>query len=182
MKAIGKTMKHGGGKIMKKVTAILIGLGLLVSANLGLASSPYQYRTALCASVNQSQPSAYVLQRLGEEFFQQEDTRAVTDYPVAIRSDFTKGKDSRVYMVSRWYDLGPDERYTFSAEWIDPDGQAHSTTSASFQTPETLDPGIFFTYTAYLNVHNTLQEGQWTVRVFINGDLVKSQDLTIGSE
>lgn len=167
---------------MKKVSAILIGLGLLISANLGLAASPYQHQTALCASVSESQPSAYVLQRLGDEFFEQKDTRALTSCPVAVRSAFTKAEDERIFMVSRWYDLAPAERYTFSCEWIDPDGQAHSTTSASFWTPEQLDPGIFFTYTAYLNVYETLKEGQWTVRVFLNGDLVNTQDLTISTE
>ena len=167
---------------MKKVSVIVIGLGLLISANLGLAASPYHHQAALCASVSESQPSAHVLQRLGDEFFEQKDTRALTSCPVAVRSAFTKAEDERIFMVSRWYDLAPAERYTFSCEWIDPAGQAHSTTSASFWTPEQLDPGIFFTYTAYLNVYETLKEGQWTVRVFLNGDLVNTQDLTISTE
>ncbi|NIO04755.1 MAG: hypothetical protein GTN74_09115, partial [Proteobacteria bacterium] len=63
-----------------------------------------------------------------------------------------------------------------------PDGESHSTTSASFETPRDLDPGIFFTYTAFLDVHKYLKEGQWTVRILLNGDLVETQDLTIGSE
>ncbi len=167
---------------MKRVSAILIVLGLVVSAHVGWAMSPYMYQTALCASVGSSRPSAAVLQRLGDEFFEQRDTRAVTDFPVAIRSAFTKGEDNRIYMVSRWYDLSPSQSYTFSCEWINPDGESHSTTSASFETPRDLDPGIFFTYTAFLDVHKYLKEGQWTVRILLNGDLVETQDLTISSE
>jgi hypothetical protein len=182
MKTMGEKSNSGGGKIMRRLTAIIVGFGLLMSADLGLAMSPSVYQTALCASITSSRPSASVLQRLGDEFFEQGATRALTDSPLAIRSAFAKQKDNRIYMVSRWYDLGPDERYTFSCEWIDPDGAAHSTTSASFETPADLDPGIYFTYTAYLNVHKSLKEGQWTVRIFVNGDLVETQDLTLSSE
>jgi hypothetical protein len=182
MKARGKTQRQGGGKIMKAVIATLVGFGLLISANVGVAASLNHHEIALSVAVASTQPSARVLERLGDEFFSQKDTRAVTDSPVAVRSAFTKGIDDRVFMVSRWYDLTPDEIYTFSCEWIDPEGESHTTSSASFVTPSELDPGIFFTYTASLDVQSSLKEGQWTVRILINGDLVDSQDLTINSE
>jgi hypothetical protein len=54
--------------------------------------------------------------------------------------------------------------------------------SASVQTPENLDPGIFFTYTAYLDLQGELKEGQWTVNLLLNGDLVEARDLMIASE
>lgn len=175
-------MEQGGGKIMKKIIVILICLGLLSFANSGFTASTYQHQTALCTSVAKSQPSAWVLQRLGEEFFEQKNIQSVTDYPVAVRSVFTKGKDNRIFLVSRWYGFDSQEIYTFSCQWIDPDGQAHSMSSASFQTPENLDPGIFFTYTALFDIQSDLKEGQWTVNILLNGDLVDARDLIIASE
>ena len=177
-----KGMEKRGGKIMKKVIAVLIGLGILSIANPGLAASPFHHQTALCAAVENSRPSAWVLQRLGNEFFEQENIRTVTAYPVAVRSVFTKGTDSRVFLVSRWHALDAEQSYTFSCQWIDPDGQPYSVSSASFQTPETLDSGIFFTYTAYLDVQSEMKEGQWTVNILLNGDLVEARNLVIASE
>jgi hypothetical protein len=175
-------MEERGGNPMKKIIVILIGFGLLSLTTSGLASSPYQHQTALCAAVTNSQPSAWVLQKLGQEFFEQKTVRTVTDAPVAVRSVFVKGKDNRVYLVSRWYGFDAQAQYTFSCQWVDPDGQPHSVSSASFQTPESLDPGIFFTYTAFLDVGDNLKEGQWKVMVLLNGDLVDSRNLTIASE
>ena len=167
---------------MKKVIAILITLGILSFATSGFSASQYRHQTALCAAVASRQPSAWVLERLGQEFFEQENVRTVNDYPVAIRSVFSKGKDSRIFVVSRWYGFDPEETYTLSCEWIDPDGQPYSTSSTSFQTPEDLDPSIFFTYTAFLDVGGDLPEGQWTVNILLNGDLVVARDLMIASE
>jgi hypothetical protein len=175
-------MEFGGGKIMKKFTAILIVLGLLAVAHPGFSSGSYQHQSALCASVTSSQPSARVLQRLGKEFFEQENIRTVTDCPVAIQSVFTKGKDARIFLVSRWHGLSSEETYTFSCQWIDPDGQACYVSSASLETPEDLDSGIFFTYTAYIDMQSDLKEGEWTVNLLLNGDLVDAKDLTIASE
>ena len=167
---------------MKKVIAALIALSILGFSTCALSSSFYQHETAICAAVTNTEPSAWVLQNLGEEFFKQESVQTVTDYPVAIRSVFTKGQDNRVFLVSRWHGFGPQETYSFSCEWIDPDGNTHVTSSASFETPENLDPSIFFTYTAYLDVQSDLKEGQWRVNVRLNGDLVDQQDLMIASD
>jgi hypothetical protein len=167
---------------MKKIVVIFIGFGFLSLATPGFTASPYRHQTVLCAAVTNSQPSAWVLQKLGQEFFEQETIRTVTDAPVAVRSIFIKGKDNRVYLVSRWYGFDPRAHYTFSCRWLDPDGQPHSMSSASFQTPENLDPGIFFTYTAFIDVQNDLKEGQWTVIVLLNGDLADTRTLTIASE
>ncbi len=167
---------------MKRITAVLIGLGLLAFANQGFSESPFQHQSVLCASVTHRQPSAWVLQRLGQDFFDQESTRTVSDYPVAVRSVFIKGKDSRIFLVSRWYGFAPQRTYTFSCQWIDPDGETHAMDSASFRTPETLDPGIFFTYTTFMDLQRNLKEGEWTVCLLLNGDLVEVKDLTIASE
>ena len=167
---------------MKKIIAILVGLTILSIAASGFAASPYRHQSALCAAVEDSQPSAWVLQRLGNDFFEQHNVQTVTSYPVAVQSVFTKGKDNRIYLVSRWHDFDPQETYTFSCEWIDPDGESHSMSSASVQTPENLDPGIFFTYTAYIDLQGELKEGQWKVNLLLNGDLVEARDLTIASE
>jgi hypothetical protein len=166
---------------MKKFAAIVIGLGLLVASTQTFASTPYQHQTALCASIQNSQPSAWVIEQLGQKFFEQKDTQAVTDSPGSVRSVFTKGKDNRIFLVSRWYGLAAQEAYTFSCQWVDPDGNTHDTTSASFETPQNLDPSIYFTYTASLDVQGDLKEGQWTVHILINGNVVESQNLTIAS-
>jgi len=165
-------MEHGGGDIMKKLAAILIGLAIGSFATPGFSASPYTHQTALCAAVENSQPSAWLLARLGSEFFEQKNVRTVTDSPVAVRSHFNRAKDNRIFLVSRWYDFNPQERYTFSCH----------ETSASFETPESLDPGVFFTYTASLDIDNHVKEGQWTVVILLNGDLVDTRDLTIASE
>jgi hypothetical protein len=175
-------MEHGGGDIMKKLAAILIGLAIGSFATPGFSASPYTHQTALCAAVENSQPSAWLLARLGSEFFEQKNVRTVTDSPVAVRSHFNRAKDNRIFLVSRWYDFNPQERYTFSCQWIDPDGLTYSETSASFETPESLDPGVFFTYTASLDIDNHVKEGQWTVVILLNGDLVDTRDLTIASQ
>jgi hypothetical protein len=167
---------------MKKTIVLITAFAILGLASTGLAAKPYRHETALRAAVENKQPSAWVLQRLGGAFFEQKDIRTVTDFPLAAREVFTKGKDNRVYMLSRWHDFDPQKTYTFSAEWIDPDGQSYSTAFASFQTPETLDPTIFFTYTAYLDLHNEMQEGRWTVHIFLNGELMEVKNLVIGSE
>jgi hypothetical protein len=167
---------------MKKVIAAIIALSILGLSTSALASSFYRHETALCAAVENQEPSVWVLQNLGEEFFKQQNVQTVTDYPVAIRSVFTKGQDNRVFLVSRWHGFNPDETYRFSCEWIDPDGNTFVTSSASFETPENLDPGIFFTYTAYLDVQRDLKEGQWQVNVRLNGDLVDQHDLVIASD
>lgn len=170
------------GRIIKKVIAVLVGLGILSIVTPGFTESPYRNQTVLCAAVQNSRPSAWVLQKLGNEFFEQKNIRSVTAYPVAVRSVFVKGKDNRIFLVSRWHDLDPQQSYTFSCQWIDPDGQAYSVGSASFQTPETLDSGIFFTYTAYIDVHAEMKEGQWAVQIFLNGDLVEARGVVIASE
>jgi hypothetical protein len=175
-------MEQRGGNIMKRIIAIVIGLTILSIASSGFTASPYRHESALCAAVQDNQPSAWVLQRLGNDFFEQENIRTVTSYPVAVQSVFTKGRDDRIYIVSRWHDFDPEETYTFSCEWIDPDGQSYSMSSASVQTPENFDPGIFFTYTAYLDLQGELKEGQWTVNLLLNGDLVEARDLMIASE
>ncbi len=167
---------------MKKLIAVLIGLGLLGFASPGFSTSLYDHQAALCASVTSSQPSAWVLQRLGQEFFDQESLRTATDYPVAVRSVFTKGEDSHVILVSRWQGLEAQQSYTFSCQWIDPDGQTYTMNSASFETPENLDPGIFFTYTAFMDLQKDMKEGEWTVHLLLNGNLVDAKDLTIASE
>lgn len=167
---------------MKKVIAALITLSILGFSTLAFSNSLYRHETALCAAVTNRQPSAWVLQNLGEEFFKQEGVQTVTDYPVAIRSVFTKGQDNRVFVVSRWHGFDPQTAYRFSCEWIDPDGNTYVTSSACFETPEQLDPSIFFTYTAYLDVRSDLREGQWRVNVRLNGDLVDQQDLVIASD
>jgi hypothetical protein len=167
---------------MKKTIALIIAFAILGLATAGLAAKPYRHETALCAAVESKQPSARVLQRLGDAFFEQENMRTVADFPLAVREVFTKGKDDRVYMLSRWHDFDPKKTYTFSAEWIDPDGQSYTTAFASFHTPETLDPGVFFTYTAYLDLHSEMKEGRWTVHIFLNGELMEAKNLTIGSE
>ena len=167
---------------MKKVAAILISLAVLSYAVAGIASSAYQHQTALCASVSSQQPSPWVLQKLGQDFFEQEDVRTTHDYPVSVRSVFTKGEDHRIFVVSRWFGFDPERVYTFSCEWIDPDGQSYTVSSASFETPESLDPDIFFTYTAYLDVGTDLKEGHWTVNIILNGDLVEARGLTISSK
>ena len=167
---------------MKKIIAILISLTILGVASSAFTASSYRHQTALCAAVENSRPAAWVLQRLGNDFFNQDDIRTVTTYPVAVQSVFTKGRDNRIYLVSRWHDFDPQETYTFSCEWIDPDGQSYSMSSASVKTPENLDPGIFFTYTAYLDLQGELKEGQWRVNLLLNGDLVEARDLVIASE
>jgi len=167
---------------MKKVIAVIIALGILSLGTAGFANSSYPHQTAICASVESRQPSVWLLQRLGDDFFKQKNVRTVNDYPLAIRSVFTKGKDIRVYMVSRWHGFDPEESYTFSCEWIDPDGESYSTSAASFETPENLDAGVFFTYTAYLDVGQDMKEGEWRVNIHLNGDLVEARDLTIASE
>ena len=167
---------------MKKVTAVFVTLAVLSFAIPAFSANHYQHQTALCASVSSRQPAAWVLQKLGQDFFEQEHVRTVNDYPVAIRSVFTKGEDSRVFVVSRWYGFDSEQTYIFSCEWIDPDGQFHSTSSASFQTPEDLDPSIFFTYTAFLEVGGDLKEGQWTVNILLNGNLVETKDMVIASQ
>jgi len=167
---------------MKKVIAALIALSILGFSTCALSNSFYRHETALCAAVTNSQPSAWVLQNLGEEFFSQDHVQSVTDYPVAIRSIFTKGQDNRVFLVSRWHGFDPQATYRFSCEWIDPDGNTYVTSSASFETPAHLDPSIFFTYTASLDVRSDLKEGQWQVNVRLNGDLVDQQDLMIASD
>jgi hypothetical protein len=53
---------------------------------------------------------------------------------------------------------------------------------ASVKTPSSLDPGIFFTYTAYLDLDGRMKEGQWQVNLLLNGDLVVAQDLVIASQ
>ena len=166
---------------MKKFAAIVIGLGLLVASTHTFASTLYQHQTLLCASIQNSQPSAWVLQQLGQKFFEQKDTRAVTDSSGSTRSVFTKAKDNHIFLVSRWYGLAAQEAYTFSCQWVDPDGNTYDTTSASFETPQNLDPSIYFTYTASLDVQSNLKEGQWTVHILVNGNVVESQNLTIAS-
>jgi len=167
---------------MKKLIAILIGLLALNISTHALATNPYSLQSALCAAVENSNPSARILSRLGNEFFEQKDTRLVTSYPVSLQSVFTKGKDNRIYFVSRWQDLDPKRTYTFLCEWIDPDGKAYRMSTASMRTPERLDPGVFFTYTAYLDLGREMKEGQWQVNLLLNGDLVQIKDLTITSK
>ena len=167
---------------MKKIIAILVGLTILSVAASGFAASPYRHQSALCAAVADTQPAPWVLQRLGNDFFEQHNVQTVTSYPVAVQSIFTKGKDNRIYFVSRWQDLDPKRTYTFLCEWIDPDGKAYRMSTASMKTPERLDPGVFFTYTAYLDLGREMKEGQWQVNLLLNGDLVQIKDLTIASE
>ena len=166
---------------MKRVAAILITIGLIAPAMPGFSADFCRHHTALCASVTRHQPDAWVLAKLGPEFFEQQNVQTLTDYPVAIRSTFTKGQDHRIFVVSRWYGFDPQRQYDFSCEWIGPDGQSYTTSSASFETPSNLDPSIFFTYTAYLDVQNELPDGRWTVNILLNGDLVDVKDLTIAS-
>ena len=68
---------------------------------------------------------------------------------------------------------------TFNCQWIDPDGQAYTMSSASLETPDELTPGIYFTYTAYLDLVSDMKEGEWTVQVFLNGESVEIRNLTI---
>jgi hypothetical protein len=167
---------------MKALIAIVIALTILSLSTPGFATNPYRYQTALCGSVTENQPPAWVLQRLGQDFFEQKNIQTVTTYPVAVQSIFTKGRDNRIYLVSRWHDFDPKQTYTFSCEWIDPDGKAYSMSQASVKTPASLDPGIFFTYTAYLDLDGRMKEGQWQVNLLLNGDLVVAQDLVIASQ
>lgn len=167
---------------MKGIAVVLIGLATLVLSTPALATLDYQHQVALCAAVDSRQPSASVLERLGEEFFEQKDVRTVTDYPVEPRSVFTKGEDNRIFLVSWWHGLSPERSYRFSCQWIDPDGRPYNTASASLQTPENLDESVFFTYTAFLNVPMDMKEGLWTVKVFLNEELVEARELTVSSE
>ena len=167
---------------MKKMIAALIGIALMAIAGPTMAVSSYQHQAALCAAVDSTRPSVWVLQSLGDEFFDQTDIRTVTDYPVAVRSVFNKQEHERIFLVSRWQGLRPSHSYTFLCQWIDPDGVAYSTSTASFQTPESLDPGIFFTYTASLDLQNEMKEGNWTVEILINGELVEARVLVIASQ
>jgi hypothetical protein len=167
---------------MKRTSVALIGFIAIVLSSPVFAATPYQHETVLCAALDSRQPSAPVLQKLGEEFFNQEDVRSVTDFPLVARETFVKGEDDRVFILSRWYGLSAQRAYTFLCEWIDPNGEPYDTTSASFRTPESLDPSVFFTHTAYLNVREDLKEGSWTVRLFLNGDLIETRGLTITSD
>jgi hypothetical protein len=167
---------------MKRTSVVLIGFIALILSSPAFAVTPYQHETALCAALDSRHPSASVLQKLGEEFFEQQGVRSVTDFPLVARETFIKGKDDRVFILSRWYGLSAQRGYTFLCEWTDPDGKPYHTTSASFRTPENLDPSVFFTYTAYLNVQEDLKEGSWTVHLFLNGDLIETRGLTITSD
>lgn len=166
---------------MKRVIVVLVGLTVVGFAVPGFGSTPYRYQVALCGAVADSRPSAWVVARLGGEFFEQEDVQAVTSYGVARRSVFIKGRDQRVYLVSRWQDFDPQKTYIFSIEWIDPEGRAYRRSVASLRTPSNLDPGIFFTYTAYLDLRDGVKAGQWRVHLWLNGDLVETRDLVISS-
>jgi hypothetical protein len=167
---------------MKKIGVILISLAILSHTLPVLASSSYRHETTLCASVSSKQPSPWVLQRLGQDFFEQENVRTTHDYPVEVRSVFTKGKDARIYVVSRWFGFDPERIYTFSCEWLDPDGRSYTMSSASFETPTNLDPDIFYTYTAYLDLVMDLKEGRWTVNIVLNGDVIEARSFTIVSQ
>ena len=168
-----------GGHTMKKVITILIGFAILCIASPGFTTETYRHQAALCASVTDNPPSYRVLQQLGSEFFDQESVRTVTTQPLEVRSAFTKEDDNRVYFVSRWHDFDSNKTYTFNCQWIDPDGQAYTTSSASLETPDTLNPEVYFTYTAYLDLVSDMKEGQWTVQVFLNGESVEIRNLTI---
>jgi hypothetical protein len=172
-------MEFNGGYIMKKVITIVIALALICVATQGFAGGTYRRQVALCASITDKHPSNWVLQQLGNSFFEQEGIRNVSTQPLVVRSVFTKGEDSRIYLVSRWYDFDPTKTYTFDCQWIDPDGKAYTMRSASLQTPDNLDPGIYFTYTTYLNMASDFEEGQWTVKLFLNGEMMETQNLTI---
>jgi hypothetical protein len=164
---------------MKKVITILVGLTIVCIASPAFTTETYQHQAALCASVTDNPPSNRVLQQLGIEFFEQESVRTVTTQPLEVRSAFTKEDDNRIYLVSRWHDFDSNKTYTFNCQWIDPDGQAYTTSSASLETPDELAPGIYFTYTAYLDLVGDLKEGEWTVQVFLNGEQVEARNLTI---
>ena len=71
-------MEKRGGNTMKKIIAILVGLTILSVAASGFAASSYRHQSALCAAVEDSQPSAWVLQRLGNDFFEQHNVQTVT--------------------------------------------------------------------------------------------------------
>jgi hypothetical protein len=164
---------------MKKVITIIIGLAMICTATPAFTNGIYRHQAALCASVADNPPSNWVLQQLGNEFFEQDGIRTVTTQPLVVRSVFNKGKDNRIYLVSRWYDFDPKKTYTFDCQWIDPEGEAHTMRPASLQTPDKLNPGIYFTYTTYLDLASDMKEGQWTVQVFLNGEPVEARNLTI---
>ncbi|MBW2059711.1 MAG: hypothetical protein JRH07_15000 [Deltaproteobacteria bacterium] len=166
---------------MKGTVALLAGLAVLGVASQGLTGGSSTHQIVLCTDIENAHPPAWVLEKLGNEFFDQESIRSVTTRPQAVGSVFVKGRDKRVFLVSRWHGLEPDRSYTFSARWIDPQGEIWTAGSASFHTPGSLDPGVFFTFTAHLDMDDSLRSGRWNVEVFLNGELVERKSFVIAS-